>query len=166
MIRFETAPRWSDASLHRSCTCRALRSRCRFVVKLVSRSRQFAGGCCSRIKRIIAGAWYVGDFKSLPNASNNRLPNQSVFSATIAVGIKIPAKTPTLIKFKYSSTQTKRYSRAEVLHIARSRFHDFLCPLMTLTRLAVGLESLMLPKPRIVRPIRAGLRRSGIWFPR
>src|SRR4051812_45891420 len=120
--------------------------------------------CCG--EAFDAGAWYAGDFKSLANASNNHLPNQSVFSATIAVGIKTPAKTPTLIKFKYSSTQTKRHSRDEALHSARSRFHNFLCLLMMLTRLAVGLEPLNAPDgARRSPPIRSALA-LGIRSPR
>jgi len=39
-------------------------------------------------------------------------------------------------------TKTKLRSRDEALHFAESLTHDFLCPLMMLTRLAVGLEPL------------------------
>src|SRR4030095_9268145 len=42
----------------------------------------------------------------------------------------------------FPSTQTKRRSRDEALHPAESVPYDFLCPLMMLTRLAVGLEPL------------------------
>src|SRR5262249_10359829 len=62
-----------------------------------------------------------------------------------------------------SSTQTKRYSRDEPLHSARSRFDDFLCPLMMLTGLAVGLEPLNAPDAahRSPRSARFRARNSG-----
>src|SRR5215472_18940895 len=64
-----------------------------------------------------------------------------------------------------SSTQTKRYSRDEALHSARSRFHDFLCPLMLPTRLAVGLEPLNALDAAYRSPRSARVLRAEIGFP-
>src|SRR6266581_7554387 len=59
-----------------------------------------------------------------------------------------------------NSTQTKRHSRDEALHSARSRFYDFLCPLMMLTRLAVGLEPLNAPDAAHRSPRSSALSRT------
>src|SRR5215472_5598510 len=64
-----------------------------------------------------------------------------------------------------SSTQTKRYSRDEALHSARSRFHDFPCPLMMPTRLAVGLEPLNSPDAAHRSPRSAPLTLAEVGFP-
>ena len=64
-----------------------------------------------------------------------------------------------------SSAQTKRHSRDEALHSARSRFYDFLCPLMLLTRLAVGLVPLNAPDAAHHSPRSARFVRAKFGFP-
>src|SRR6187551_3787225 len=72
-----------------------------------------AGGirrCCG--DALGAGASYAGERKSSENASNDRFPNQSVFSAAAAVEITIPTANPTAVSLnEIPSTQTERRSR-------------------------------------------------------
>jgi len=57
-----------------------------------------AGGMRRGCDAFGAGASYAGDCKSFVNASNNRCPNQSVFSAAVAFEITIPATSPTFAR--------------------------------------------------------------------
>jgi len=70
-----------------------------------------------------SGASQAGDCKFFASASNNRRPNQPGSSAALAFDNTNAATSPTSASLNdLPSTQTKRHSRDEALHSAKSRF--------------------------------------------
>jgi hypothetical protein len=72
-----------------------------------------AGGirrCCG--DALGAGTSYAGERKSSANVANNRVPNQSAFSAAAAVEITIPAAIPTAFSLNQNSFDSNKASIA------------------------------------------------------